>query len=423
MSKPQPATEVLLSIDACRSATEAQGQVPRLARALLAVIAASGSLAGCLSPNGGETGTTDVMLGSDTGTSSSSEDASGGSTTQPPIMTTTVEPETTEAPGSESSDGTTASTAGSSSTTTDIPPECGDGSLQPGEECDAGLENSDEGLCTSTCMSAKCGDGFVQPGEVCDDGVNDNTYGKCAPGCVALAPHCGDGTIDEVESCDGGDPWNAQGGCLLNCQYAQSCKQIRESFPDDETIVDGVYTIKRANKLIDVYCEMNADGGGYTFLKVALPDPASMNAKQAEAECKKYGMGLLAPRTPLHVVAAGLVAKSALLEPVGGGTTKGDIKYLSILGIYPVVPGQSCVGAAFNSEACTAWKANSGPFHISAVPVNDQPSNSNCYKCSMFYQWTDGGLLESYEASKLDGDGPTAKLFMCDTGDKFGDEG
>jgi|GEM_PF-2448449 len=420
MSKPQPANEVLRSIDARRSATVAR------MLALLAVIAASGSVSGCLSPNGGASDTSDVMLGSETGTSATSEDASDGSTTQPSIMTTTDAPETTDAPGSESSAETTNSTNSTSGTTMEVPARCGDGSLQPGEECDAGLENSDEGLCTSTCTSAKCGDGFVQPGEVCDDGVNDDAYGKCAPGCVALGPHCGDGAVEDmIEACDGGNPWNALSGCLLNCQFAQSCKQIRKGFPDDDTIVDGVYTIKRPNKMpAQVYCEMNADGGGYTYLKVALPENgAKFNASKAESKCAEYGMKLLVPRTPSHVFASTIVAKSGLLEPVGGGITKDNIDYMSILGIYPAIPGKSCLDKPLNSTACPQWTASGGTYHVTAAVIAGQPNTNNCYKCSMRYTWSVDGTVKYYEAILNDDVGADSLRFMCDPGDKLGAEG
>ncbi len=39
-----------------------------------------------------------------------------------------------------------------------------------------------------------CGDGVVQPPEQCDNGTNAGGYGQCAPGCI-LGPRCGDGVI------------------------------------------------------------------------------------------------------------------------------------------------------------------------------------------------------------------------------------
>ncbi len=54
--------------------------------------------------------------------------------------------------------------------------------------------------------SPECGDGIVSFGEECDDGVNDGGYGECAPGCV-LGAYCGDGVVSDGENCDPGiDP-------------------------------------------------------------------------------------------------------------------------------------------------------------------------------------------------------------------------
>jgi fibro-slime domain-containing protein len=51
----------------------------------------------------------------------------------------------------------------------------------------------------------ECGDGVVSLGEQCDDGVNDGGYGECGEGCV-LDTYCGDGIIQkEFEDCDDGN--------------------------------------------------------------------------------------------------------------------------------------------------------------------------------------------------------------------------
>lgn len=49
--------------------------------------------------------------------------------------------------------------------------KCGNGKLNPDEECDSGASNSWTGACLPTCKAATCGDGHVQTGvEECDDG-------------------------------------------------------------------------------------------------------------------------------------------------------------------------------------------------------------------------------------------------------------
>jgi cysteine-rich repeat protein len=60
---------------------------------------------------------------------------------------------------------------------------CGDGAVDPGEQCDDGDMDSTDG-CTSKCKLPACGDGFLQKaaGEQCDDGgVADGDI--CSPTC------------------------------------------------------------------------------------------------------------------------------------------------------------------------------------------------------------------------------------------------
>lgn len=56
----------------------------------------------------------------------------------------------------------------------------------------------------SSDCSPVCGDGTIQPGEQCDDGVNDGGYGECDAGCV-LGAYCGDGIVQKGEDCDDGN--------------------------------------------------------------------------------------------------------------------------------------------------------------------------------------------------------------------------
>ncbi len=57
----------------------------------------------------------------------------------------------------------------------------------------------------------QCGDGIIGAGEECDDMVNDGGYNECQPGCV-LGGYCGDGIRQENEACDDRDP-EAPSGC------------------------------------------------------------------------------------------------------------------------------------------------------------------------------------------------------------------
>jgi len=67
----------------------------------------------------------------------------------------------------------------------------------------------------SICVP-NCGDGIVSAGEQCDDGINDGGYGECDPGCVVGA-YCGDGVRQGSEECDDHNRVNAD-GCSSSCR-------------------------------------------------------------------------------------------------------------------------------------------------------------------------------------------------------------
>jgi len=92
--------------------------------------------------------------------------------------------------------------------------KCGDGTLDPGEQCDDGNTTNGDG-CSSECVLEKCGDGVLDTGEECDDGNTTNGDG-CDSECN-LESKCGDGTLDAGEECDDGN--NTDGdGCSAECQ-------------------------------------------------------------------------------------------------------------------------------------------------------------------------------------------------------------
>ncbi len=90
-------------------------------------------------------------------------------------------------------------------TATPVTPEdpitCGDGSLDPGEECDDGNIVDGDG-CQASCRFPACGDGVIDGDEACDDG-NLNPGDGCSVICGNEAD-CGDGQLDLGEQCDQG---------------------------------------------------------------------------------------------------------------------------------------------------------------------------------------------------------------------------
>lgn len=128
----------------------------------------------------------------DTGT------GAGTSTTDASTTTTTGSSSSTSTGTTTSASSTSTSTTTGTSTTAPAP-TCGDGQLDPGEQCDDGDDNSDQAACKLDCTPQTCGDGDLGPGELCDDGNQDSTD-LCTAACHPAA--CGDGFMQPGELCD-----------------------------------------------------------------------------------------------------------------------------------------------------------------------------------------------------------------------------
>jgi cysteine-rich repeat protein len=129
---------------------------------------------------------------------------------------------------------------------------CGDGWPDPGEPCDLGSLNSDQGICTSTCDLQVCGDGLVGPGEGCDDGNTDDTDG-CTSACMPST--CGDGITQPGETCDDGNADDSD-ECTSVCSAAECGDGIVQ---EDEACDDGNPSDIDA---CDTVCEVVAGADG-----------------------------------------------------------------------------------------------------------------------------------------------------------------
>lgn len=121
---------------------------------------------------------------------------------------------------------------------------CGDGVYDPGEQCDDGNRDSEDG-CSDLCRLEDllaCGDGKRGPGETCDDGNLLDGDG-CSGTCQSEGA-CGDGNLDAGEECDDGN-LSSGDGCSQRCfsEAAQPQEQVErpiEPEPQPPQIVQEV---------------------------------------------------------------------------------------------------------------------------------------------------------------------------------------
>jgi len=155
---------------------------------------------------------TDSATDGETSTTSGGDGESGTSTGGDTVATGSTTFDTT----------TTGTTTGSTTTSDDTGTTteggyCGDGEVDPGEECDLGDQN---GMphCTDCKLGGLCGDGIIDDGEACDDG-NEENGDDCTLACTLAV--CGDGVVktegDDPEECDDGNK-NGDDSCSNNCQ-------------------------------------------------------------------------------------------------------------------------------------------------------------------------------------------------------------
>ncbi len=171
----------------------------------------------------------------------------------------------------------TSTTAADPGTTAADPGVCGDGMVDPGEECDAGPMNGVDGqACTSNCVKNICGDGHKGAGEACDDG-NKAPDDGCSQKCVAES--CGDGVIQAGEQCD---DTSESATCDSDCS-AVSCGDGTLNMSGGENCDDGNNTDTDACAA----CEHATCGDGFVRAGVEQCDDGNVTSGDGcTATCK-----------------------------------------------------------------------------------------------------------------------------------------
>jgi cysteine-rich repeat protein len=150
-------------------------------------------------------------------------------------------------------------------------PACGDGIMQPGEECDDGADNSDEDFnaCRTDCKFAYCGNDELDFGEECDDG-NQNNLDECRTNC--RSPYCGDGLVDLNEVCDQGEANSNEeaNACRSDCSGTQVCG---DGLLDQGEDCDDSNLINEDGCTSDCRFETLCYDGSYIAVENSCPEP------------------------------------------------------------------------------------------------------------------------------------------------------
>jgi len=86
---------------------------------------------------------------------------------------------------------------------------CGDGRVNPGEECEPTRASN----CTADCRFSQCGNDLVEPSEECEPAFDSNCSADCR------WPECGNGRVEPGEECEP----QLDAYCSADCRITGAC--------------------------------------------------------------------------------------------------------------------------------------------------------------------------------------------------------
>ncbi len=158
--------------------------------------------------------------------------------------------------------------AGSSGTLLKGEPLCGDGTLDPGEQCEIDTDCPAGQFCQGCqCVQPVCGNGIVEGAEECESDA-DCPAGRYCDGCTCVEPECGNGVIEPGETCES-DADCPSGQCQdCTCQTLVTISDLNASPGNRKVVLTWATASEVDSAGFNIYRSKNK--GGYTQINSGL---------------------------------------------------------------------------------------------------------------------------------------------------------
>ncbi|HEX7840624.1 MAG TPA: DUF4215 domain-containing protein, partial [Kofleriaceae bacterium] len=299
------------------------------------------------------------------------------------------------------------STANSASATgkTDIqifaPPQtCGNGTLDPGEQCDDG-NTANDAVCDDNCTAPGCGNGILDPGEQCDDG-NSLSGDGCENNCTVS--HSVGGSVSGLGSgqsvvlrYNGVNDLTvtANGGFTFTTQVPSGSPYVITVLTNPSgmtcTVTNGSGTVAASNITnVAVTCTINVFTVGGTVSGLAAGDSITL-LDNAGDNLIRSANGSFTFATPVAIGQPYAVTVVSPTSPVSQTCTvtsgSGTVGSGNITSVQVVCTNVRTVGFwAFTADTCSAPSApNNGgcPGGTSAIGQPCSPIGARCFAQSL----------------------------------------
>lgn len=262
-------------------------------------------------------------------------------------------------------------------------PVCGEDNVTYGNTCWAACD-AVEVVHAGACA---CGDGYAGPGEACDDG-NTNDNDGCRNDCTVPSDPCGNGVLDAGEACDDGDTVD-DNGCSADCSSADCLVPV--THPTVQAAVDDLACGPAMWVMPGTYTEnIYIDRDDFVIEGVPL-GIVTLDGGGIDSVVR-FGLG------SNNVTLRGLVITNGWTEGSGGGISTGEATHVTLEGT-TVANNVAGVGGGISTDY-----TGSVTLTNSIVRDNEAAEGGGVYVWNSSL-YVNGGAISDNRASAVDGYG------------------